>query len=231
MIPYYYSYAYLRSACRARLGEYSVIVISEPTNEQISLDQARLHLRLDSYGSPPEHADDQWILDSIPAAREWCETECGRAFAPQVLELVLPAFPIRRYDYGGDEIRLPMGPILGGISVSYRDSDGVLQVMDPSLYVADVASDIGYIYPLIGSCWPSVGRVPNAVRVRYTAGYTTEDESPNDAPLPRRLRSAMLLVLGHLYENREETTELKLENLPIGAKSLMDGLRLRMGFA
>src|SRR6185369_13879861 len=69
--------------------------IGEVAGEQITLAQARLHLRLDDDGdSPPSHPDDPWLTDfGIPAAREWCEAYLGRALAPTVFELSLGAFP------------------------------------------------------------------------------------------------------------------------------------------
>lgn len=227
----YFSYSYLGRYHQSHLRSYGLRVVTQPTNEQITLTQARLHLRLDSYGSPEEHADDQWILDTIPTAREWCEFYSGRALAPQVLELALPSFPHAWANCLGDDIKLPYGPIAGVQSVVYTDTSGADQTMDASTYTSDVSSDVGYVYPLINTCWPSTTNRHNAIRVRYNAGFTTDSDSPNDMPLPKRFRSAMLLVLGHLYENRENSTELKLEELPLGAKSLLDGMRLRLGFA
>ncbi len=223
--------AYLRTENQARLRTYGIQIATQPTLEQITLEQARLHLRLDSYGSPPETADDQWILDTIPAAREWCEFYSGRSLAPQVIDLILPRFPHAWFDQSWDHIPLPMGPIAGVESITYLDDTGVSTVADLTTYVVDVSSDIGYVYPVINTSWPTTQARPNAVRIRYHAGYTTVGESPNDMPLPKRFRSAMLLVLGHLYENRENTTELSLDMLPLGAQSLMDGMRLRLGMA
>ncbi len=111
------------------------------------------------------------------------------------------------------------------------DESGASQTMDTADYIVDVTQDIGYVYPIINACWPTTLARPNAVRIRYHAGYTTDSDSPNDMPLPKSFRNAILLVLGHLYENRENTTELKLESLPLGAKGLMDGMRLRIGLA
>lgn len=229
---YYPSCAYLSHAYHSRLRVYSLKVVTQPIVEQITLDQARLHLRLDSYGSPPEHADDQWITDTIPTAREWCEFYSGHSLASQVFELALPCFPHAWHrNYEADEIKLPMGPIAGVQSVIYTDEAGAEQTLDPANYVVDLTQDVGYVFPLINTSWPMTQGRGNAVRVRFNAGFTAENESPNDMPLPKRFRSAMLLVLGHLYENRENTTELKLETLPLAASSLMDGLRLRLGFA
>lgn len=39
--------------------------------------------------------------------------------------------------------------------------------------------------------------------------------------LPPTLKAAILLILGHLYENREDTTELNLKTLPLAAKNFI----------
>lgn len=48
---------------------------------------------------------------------------------------------------------------------------------------------------------------------------------------PRSLRAAILLVLGHLYENREDSVEKALASIPNGADALMRPLRVRLGMA
>lgn len=232
MINYSYSYyGYLRHGFHAHIRTYGARIVTLPTNEQITIEQARDHLRLDAYGSPLEHPDDAWLVLAIPAAREWCEFYSGRSLAPQVIDLTLPSFPRAWRQCLNDEVSLPFGPILGVESINYTDEAGVPQLLDTSTYQVDVSQDVGYVYPVINTSWPCTWQRPNAATIRYHAGYTTELDSPNDYPLPKRFYQAMLLVLGHLYENRENTTELKLETLPLGASSLLDGMRLRTGFA
>ena len=40
--------------------------------------------------------------------------------------------------------------------------------------------------------------------------------------LPEEIRAAILLMIGHLYENREAGTERALQEIPFGVKSLLD---------
>ncbi len=70
------------------------------------------------------------------------------------------------------------------------------------------------------------------MKVRYRSGYQSEEDPDSDAPpLPRSLRAAILLVLGHLYENREDSVEKALASIPNGAEALMRPLRVRLGMA
>lgn len=98
-------------------------------------------------------------------------------------------------------------------------------------YVVDSRALPAVLYPAPGSSWPATQPVPNAVIVRYYAGYDAPGASPIVNPLPFRAAAAIRLMLGHLYENREQTTPLKLDELPRGVSSLLSGLRIDLGMA
>lgn len=83
-----------------------------------------------------------------------------------------------------------------------------------------------------GSTWPTSRDAANAVRIRYVTGYNADDDSPKPYPLPRMARAAILLMLAHLYENREATAATALAEIPLGVQSLLDMLpRERLGMA
>lgn len=207
-------------------------VVAQPTGEQITLDEAKLHLRVDSDGSsPPAHLDDPLIESLIVAAREWCENDTGRALVPQTLELTTSAWPVRGPWGIGDQVSLPMGPIGSVVSVTYLDAAGVSTVLAGSGYLVDNWSEPGWIYPAVDTTWPTVQSVANAIVIRYTTGFTLPTDSPNDKPLPKSIKAAMLLIVGHLYENREQSNDLKLQNIPLAAESLLDRYRLRIPIA
>lgn len=199
-------------------------VITPPTGEQISLTEARLHLRLDDDGdSPAAHPDDGWLSGvGIPGAREYCEQWLRRALAPQTLELALDAFPTL-------DIVLPMAPITALDSVRYLDANSAWQTLSATLYTFDDYDEPCVIRRLETTTWPVTKVVPNAVRVRFDAGYTLPNDSPDTAPLPYAIRAAMLLVLGALYENRESGGEVA--KMPAGVQALLEPYRLRLSMA
>ncbi len=216
------------------LGERNLRLVTPPPvdGEPITLAVARQHLRLDTYGSPPSHPDDDLLQTVyIPAAREACEVISGRAFAPQTFELSLRSFPWPSVAYGRNGIALGMGPIAGIDTFGYYDGDDVAQILASSEYVLDPYRDGGYVYPVNGGSWPSAQVKPNGVTIRFTAGFDAANGSPADRPLPSRYKQAMLLMLGHLYENREDTTTLKLESIPMGVRALLGPDSLVNGFA
>jgi len=217
----------------AFLAQRSLRVVTQPTGEQITLDQARTHLRLDTYGSPLAHPDDD-IIETvyIPAAREMCEMLSGRAMAPTVYELGLGAFPAgcARYPFGGIDLRI--GPVSAITAVEYTDAAGAtVALVEGTDYQTDRWTEPGYVYPEYNTSWPTARAASNAVRVRFMSGYELPAASPQDVPLPNMYRMAMLLLLGHFYENREETSAVVLSTIPMGVRALLDPDSLRIGFA
>jgi hypothetical protein len=224
-------------------------IIAFPVGEQIDLAMARLHLRLDDDGdSPAAHPDDVWLTGvGIPAAREYCEGWLGRALAPHTLELGLDSFtapytctwhgqPCSRISSESStssmaysEILLPMPPVVSVASVKYYDGDGTLQTLSTDAYYVDDYA--GRIVLVDGTSWPTTSVRPNAVLIRYHAGYSLPGDSPDTNPLSFGLKAAMLLVLGALYENREDQAGDVLTELPLGAKALMMPYKVRLGMA
>lgn len=194
-------------------------LIMAPASEPITLDEAKLHLRVD-------HADDDTLITMlIGAARAAAESICRRAFITQQWCLYLDAFPRQNF-YGvlpgyapmdqfipsvmqaqrgyairfrGGKIELPFPSLQSIEFIKYKDSSGALVTLDPSLYTIDNASEPGVLTPAPGQYWPDTQNIMNAVQIGYTAGYG------DAAAVPSGIKSWILLRLGALYENREET--------------------------
>jgi uncharacterized phiE125 gp8 family phage protein len=194
-------------------------VIVQPTEEPISIEDCRKHLRLDADGSPPEHEDDSLVMALQGAAREWCENFTGRALATQTLEVALDEFPCSDMELWGS-------PVQSVVYVDYADDTGATVEMPSGDYMLDNFASPNRIVIPYDQEWPTTSSSANAVRVRYVAGYTQADDSPSGEVMPKSIRSAILLVLGHLYENRENSTDLNLMEVPLGAQSLLRPYRL-----
>lgn len=209
-------------------------VIEQPTEEPITLDEAALHLKLDSIDSPPEYYDAARVEWLISAAREHCEQWLGRSLAVQVLEYGSNSFGSDQYG-----IELPMGPVNYVIGATYVNEagetvpldDGTGSPTNPQFELDDFSTPQRVRLPYNGT-WPTTRYHAGSVRIRYVAGYSTQTTSPSpDYPLPYALKAAILLVLGDLYENVQNSVEKPLTEIPIGAKVLMAPYRLNMGFA
>lgn len=217
---------------RDALARAALRVVVPPTEEPVSVADAGAHLRLDAYGSPPEYPDEALLTTLIPAAREYVEGLSGLVLTPKTLEMTGRSFDSLCRWPGDLGILLKTSPITGVESVRYVDGNGDEQTMTGSDWQLDSYAIVPTLFPAYGvSTWPSSRDEPNAVRIRFTAGYAAVTGSPTAEVIPQSLRAAILLMLGHLYENREQTTGIKLEEIPLGIQALIEPYRLRLPFA
>lgn len=161
-------------------------VVIQPTEEPISLAEAKLHLRVD------QNDEDALISALIVTARKYCELVQGRAYVTQTIEQV--------WNYWPREMTLPMPPLQSVESVTYRERDGTIETVPAADYIVDLDSYVGRVVPV--EIWPMFDPYPvNPVRVRYVAGYG------NAAQVPEMEKQAMLLLIGEMYETRENSAE------------------------
>lgn len=164
---------------------WSLEQVEEPGEPVVTLEEAKLHLRV-------EHdAEDSLIASYIAAATEHAEVYQLRSILERTWRLTLPRFP-----RGGRFIRLPRPPLQSVTSITYIDPDGAEQTMDSSAYL--VMSDGRVLLAAEG--WPRTASRQDAVRITYVAGYGEGGDAP------QATRAAILLLVGHLYENRESVT-------------------------
>lgn len=126
------------------------------------------------------------LIKAAQAAIEPPNSWVGRAFAEQAIELRLCDWPCR-------DLRLPFPPLRSVTSVRYDDMQGAEQTLDPSLYTAfGAGSAQAGIVLKDGASWPSIARRPEAIRVRFVAGYAAGD--PQLLPV----KHAIVLAASHL---------------------------------
>lgn len=185
-------------------------LVTDASDEPVTLEEAKLHLRVDI------DADDDLIAALATTARQAVENFTRRALLSQDWELRLDEFP--------DEsvLEIPLPPLQEVSAITYTDDDGVSHTFDSSNYVVDTGSTPGRIALKDGASWPGEPLAPLAgVQIAFTAGYASADE------IPRPLRQGVLLMLGHLYENREATTtEKAVAMLPMGLEYLLWAYRV-----
>jgi uncharacterized phiE125 gp8 family phage protein len=183
-----------------------VIVITQPLFEPVTLTEAKEHLRV------TQSAEDDLIAALITAAREAAENYTHRALCEKTLEYYCDAFPC--------QIVLPQPPVQSATSVKYIDRDGVEQTLAASEYQLHAQNEPALIVEAYGKTWPGTRDELNAVRVRYVAGYASADDVPGP------IKAALLLMIGHLYENREDSIGGTLNELPFGSRCLLNPYRI-----
>lgn len=171
------------------------VVVTPPTEEPISLAEAQAHLKVDAGD------EDALISALIVGARQHVENYIKRYLCTTVIEKYLDAFQ--------SEINLIYGPIQSVDSVKYQDSTDTEQTVDDTTYSVDRFSDPARIK--INTTWPSTNGKMNCVTVRYTAGYGAS------ADVPQAIKQAMLLIIGRMYEQREDT----VYKMPTSSENLL----------
>lgn len=173
-------------------------LITAPTEEPVSLETVKLHLRVD-YA-----ADDVLIASYLKTARELGEGLARRAFVSQTLELVIDTWPSSRM------LKLPRPPLQSVTSVKYFDTDGVEHTWTD--YVVDSRSDPGWL--VFGSIPSATLLTSGAIVVRFVAGYGAA------TAVPSLFTQGVLLSVAHWYENREAAMPMMLTEIPLGIKPL-----------
>lgn len=199
-------------------------VIIAPEVEPLTLAECRSHLEAAYTGdTTQDDADDAMISGLLSAARDHCEQYLGLSLTQRVLEVELDVFPTVDED-GSDEIEIPFGPVIEVMSFDPTGSSSSSSEAAVN-YSLDDYSSPNRLRPV--SSWPSGG----PIRIRYRAGYGPDSDYPYAPELPYAIRAAVLLMLGHLYANREASTDKAMVQLPLGVEALLRPYRIRLGLA
>lgn len=190
-----------------RDGEHITTLVTAAAELPVSLADMKEHLRVDA-----SHEDDLiTAYISACAASLGSEGELGQ---PLVTETWDEAFK-----NPSEDVYLSVLPAQSITSVSYYDRDNVQQtatLADFTLYQSDrwafVRSDN----------WPDTFDRPDAITIRYDAGFGAAGD------VPVEIVQAMKLIVAHWYQNREDASQATLNEIPRAASHLL-GLR-RVGW-
>jgi len=174
-----------------------------PTVEPLSLMEAQEHLRLDV-------DDDAGLVTRlIKTAREFCESYQNRAFLTQTWYLWLDEWP--------DYFEIPLPPLISVTAVTYYNTSNVMATVSAADYYVDSNSEPGEIHLAYGKYWPTTTlREKNGICVEFVCGY-----GATPSTVPQVVIQAMLLLIGHWYENREALSEKPLSSIPMAVDSLL----------
>lgn len=154
----------------------SSTLITAPTGQLFTLDEAKRHLRVD------DAVDDARINNLITSARRWVEDYTRRATLNATWQLYLDFFPA--------VIELPFPPLASvtAASFTYVDGDGNSTQVPTATYTVDADAEAGRIYEAYEQTWPTPRVVEKAITVEFVAGYGT---AATDVP-PAMIEAAYL---------------------------------------
>lgn len=217
----------------------SLVRATQPIVEPVSLAAAKAHLRIDS------SAEDDLIQGLISTARAWCEDYTDRTFVLTQWTMNIDSFygavgsPVqfglradghniegRQGTVPNLDVELPRPPMISSgtataVTITYTPVAGAATAtLSATEYRVDRQSTPGVCRPLYGQTWPSHLVDQNSTTVTWWAGYGSDGAS-----VPAAVRSAILMVVAHLWRNREMTAEVALREVPYGVRALLDTIR------
>lgn len=137
----------------------------QPTQYPVTIGEAK-----DRIGLGDDPLVDDEITSIIAAATQLVEDTTSRAFMTQTRELDLDYFP--------EEIEIRCIPVTAASVVINYITGGVSTLLDAGDYEVDVVSRPPRVRTVDGVTWPDTDDTLRAVRITFTAGYSSIDQVP-----------------------------------------------------
>jgi uncharacterized phiE125 gp8 family phage protein len=188
------------------LSHHSLELVDAPLVNPISLSEVKEQLRV-------EHDDDDAMLTRlIDVAIAYTDVRgaLGQAMITQKWgQWIKPNPPQNVY--------LALGPVQSVTAVKYYDEAGVLQddvVDNYQVFGTEFATTLS---PKAGFSWPTAQQRADAIKIEYQIGY---GDAASD--VPQTVRHALMLLIGHWYDNREQTGVDELSDIPFGYEEILN---------
>lgn len=187
------------------LSQEALELVTAPAVTPITLAEVKEQLRIETTD------DDALITRLIAVAVAYTDAQAalGHAMITQKWAQWVQPHPTQT-------VGLMMGPVQSVTAVKYYDAANTLQTDTLSNYEivgTEFAKSVG---PKAGFNWPTTYERPDAIRIEYEAGY---GDATTD--VPQTIRHALMLLVGHWYDNREQSGMDELSDIPFGFDALI----------
>ena len=171
--------------------------------------EAKTHLKVDTT------ADDTYIDNLISAATESAQIFTNRYFINTTIT--------QHGDTWSDISTLFKSKVSSITHIKYFDSDNSEQTLATSVWLSDINHQPARIGLKPNQSFPSLAERINAVNCKYVVGYGSAASD-----VPEGIREAVLLIVGNLYENRQEVVVGRIATeLPKSAQYLLEQYKIQ----
>ena len=172
------------------------------TTDWITRDEAKAHLRVDF------DSDDAYIDALLEASQEACEKILGFNFGTWSHEGYASEFT--------KVIFFRQANLSGSVTVSYKNAAGLPQTLATSNYRVSRRSYPGRIVFDDSLHLSNEKHDPEWLKVTWTSSYNT---------IPKLVKQAGLMIIGHLYEMRQDVGYSRIFEVPMNSKYLLEKYR------
>ena len=188
------------------LTHHALEIVDAPAVTPITLAEVKTQLRV-------EHSDDDVMIHrliAVAVAYTDVRGALGQAMITQKWAQWMGPNPQQK-------VALVLGPVQSVTAIKYYDVDGALQtdtLTNYQTFGTDFTSTVG---PKDGFSWPATQNRSDAIRIEYEIGF-----GDAIADVPQSIRHALMLLVGHWYDNREQSQTDKLQDIPYGFEELLN---------
>ena len=180
--------------------------ISEPLTEPLTYQEVKDYLRLNG------DTEQTFVEGLIAAARQHVES---RIWIPLISQQWQMQFDFHELNLLSKNIN--KAPLLSIESITYYDGNNDIQTLAPSSYEFDLYSAPPRVRI---KTTPILYDRFNALQVNFTCGYL------NAASVPKNIKLALYMIIGHLYEIRQEVAIGTIaQDIPYTSEYLLEPYR------
>jgi uncharacterized phiE125 gp8 family phage protein len=193
------------------------LLVTDSTGSPFTLEEIKNHLRIEL----GETGEDDFLKGLRTASIETAENITSR-------KLMSEKWKVYFDDWSdGDSMELPYSPLsnVASTGITYTGSTGNTTTLGSTAWSVDTVSEPGRIVLENSESWPTdTLHQNNPIEIEFTCGYSASSE------VPRSIKHACFLMIGHWYENREDTiigAGQVVHEIPAGSKALLESYRTK----
>lgn len=180
----------------------------DPVSQLVSVADMCNYLRVSSdheYGT---------VRALILAATDHLQSAIGKAFISQEWQLKIQA-PV------ANKIELHKVPAIDIVEILYYDGNNEQQSLDIEDFEIIGNQEWAYIQPKQNKVWPTIYSRPDAIQVKYNAGFGDTPDS-----VPQDIIQALMMLVSHWFINRSAVANGSAQEVPYAVEAVINSHKI-----